>query len=404
MIGYIRDWFNGLYTVWKREFNLVFSDVGVLIFFLFLPTIYPIIYTLIYDPEIVVDLPMVVVDNSRTGRSREFVREVDATQAIDVIGYASTLSEAREAMNEHEVYAIMEVPADFDRKIGRGEQATVPVYYDMSLLLRYRTVLMALSDLQIYTGAKLRAEKANAAGMVADSMSGESPINTESVFLGDPTQGFASFVIPGILVLILQQSLILGVAMLAGGSAERRRRNNGYDPMEVDAPPTATLLGKILCYTLIYAPMMLYLFIGVPHIFSLPHVGNPLDYILLMLPLVISSSLLGIMLGALIRERESSLIALVFTSVLFIFLSGLSWPRYAMSPFWRGVSDLIPATWGVQGFIRMNSNGASLTMESGPFMALWTLAGLYFVISYLIIRYRRARQRRLRAAYENRTA
>lgn len=397
MLRYITEWFKSLYSVWRREFTLVFKDVGVLIFFLFLPTVYPIIYTLIYNPEIVVELPVVVVDHCATTRSREFIRKVDATQAIDITGRAASLSEAREAMNEHKVYAIMEIPSDFDRQIGRGEQAVIPVYYDMGLLLRYRTILMALSDLQIAVGAQLRGEVLENIGLPAEGMSG-TPINSEAEFLGDRTQGFASFVIPGILILILQQSLVLGIAMLSGGSAERRRRNMGYDPMEIDAPPTATLIGKTLCYTVIYLPMVLYLFIGVPHIFSLPHDGDYVHYLLFILPLITASSFMGIMLGTLIKERESSLIVLVFTSVIFIFLSGLTWPRYGMSPFWRAVGGLVPATWGVQGFTRMNSNGATLGQESESYIALWCLTAFYFIISYLIVRYRRARQRRLQWA------
>ena len=55
-------------------------------------------------------------------------------------------------------------------------------------------------------------------------------INSDARMLGDPTQGFASFVIPGILVLILQQSMVLGVVMLGATSAERRRRNGGTRP------------------------------------------------------------------------------------------------------------------------------------------------------------------------------
>ncbi|MCH5347127.1 MAG: ABC transporter permease [Muribaculaceae bacterium] len=389
-----------VYAVWKREFNLVFHDAGVLIFFLFLPTLYPVIYTLIYNPEVVTNLPVVVVDKCGTARSREFTRDVNATQAIEVAGFATSLAEAREAMNEHRVYAIMEIPADFDKQIGRGEQATVPVYYDMSLLLRYRTMLMALADIQIAEGAKFRAETIDNLGLPAEGVSAASgaPINSESLFLGDPTQGFASFVIPGILVLILQQSLILGAAMLAGGSAERRRLNGGIDPMIVDAPPTATLFGKTFCYLVIYLPLMLYLFHGVPTMFNLPHVGHLGQYMLFMLPLVLASSLLGIVLGIFVTERENSLMIIVFTSVIFLFLSGLTWPRYGMSPFWRAVGDLVPATWGIEGFIRMNSNGATLGQEARPYLWLWCLTGLYFVIAYLIIRYRRARQRRLLAA------
>ena len=81
------------------------------------------------------------------------------------------------------------------------------------------------------------------------------------------------------------------------------------------------------------------------------------------------------------------MLVVVFTSVVFLFLSGLTWPRYAMNGFWRLVGDLIPATWGVEGFIVMNSNGAQLAQESHPYSMLWILAAIYFVMAWILIRF-----------------
>ncbi len=63
-------WLKSLFMVWRCETRLVFSDMGVLLFFFALPLAYPIVYTLIYNPEIVEESPVVVVDRSRTAESR----------------------------------------------------------------------------------------------------------------------------------------------------------------------------------------------------------------------------------------------------------------------------------------------------------------------------------------------
>lgn len=398
---HIRRWFSGLFRVWKREVYLVFTDPGVMLFFFALPLAYPIVYTLIYNPELVNDISIAVVDRCGTARSREFVRMVDATPAMNVTARASNLDEARRMMNDHDVFAILEIPADFDRRIGRGEQAVVSFYADMSLLLRYRSELSALTDLQMAYGAKVQAQTINGIGLPAQPLGDDaSPVKNESVFLGDVSQGFASFVIPGIIILILHQSLILGVTMLAGGSAERRRRNNGFDPMMVDAPVGATIAGKLCCYLMCYIPMMFYIMAFVPEMFSLPHVGDIFTYMIYITPMLIGAALLGICLSTLVSERETSLLVIVFTSVVFLFLSGLTWPRYAFSPFWKVISDLVPATWGVEGFIRLNANHATIAQQSTPYLAMWALAAGYFVIAYMILRYRRARNRRLSVSCE----
>lgn len=391
---YIGQWFRGLFEVWKRETYLVFTDVGVLIFFFALPLAYPIVYTLIYNTELVRKIDVVVVDDSRTAESREFVRTVSATPAFNVVGYASNMAEARSAMAEHEAFGVIQLPADFDRRIGRGEQAMVNFYADVSLLLRYRSELQSLTDVQLAYGAKIQAREFAEGGLLTQNFADQgSPVENVANFLGDTTQGFASFVIPGIIILILHQSLILGVTMLAGGAAERRRRHGGYDPMMVVAPPTATIAGKVTCYIMCYIPMMFYIMYFIPRMFSLPDHADVFEAMMLITPMLIGASLLGICLGTLVKERESSLLVVVFTSVVFLFLSGLTWPRFAMSPFWSAVGDLIPATWGVEGFIRMNSNGATLADEAPCYEALWLLIAFYFVLAYMIVRYQRARQR-----------
>ena len=62
--SYIRQ----LFGVYCREFKLVIHDPGILIFFIFLPIVYPVIYSLIYNPEVVRDVKMVVVDNDRSAK------------------------------------------------------------------------------------------------------------------------------------------------------------------------------------------------------------------------------------------------------------------------------------------------------------------------------------------------
>ncbi len=220
----IKEWFLETAKVFRREFGMVFRDAGVMLFFFALPLAYPIVYAAIYNPEVTREMPVAVVDNSRTAESREFVRHADATQAIKICGYASDLAQARRWWEEKKCFAVIEIPKDFSQKIGRGEQGVVQFYSDVSLLLRYRTFLESITELQMATDTQLRERALNTLGV---SQAGEgSGIQTEAYFLGDPQQGFASFILPGIVVLILQQSLILGVTMLGGTSNDRRRRND----------------------------------------------------------------------------------------------------------------------------------------------------------------------------------
>lgn len=372
----LKQWSSALLKVWTREFVLVFSDIGVLLFFILLPTIYPLIYTLIYNPEVVHDIPVAVVDNCRSTNSRQFVRMADATEAIHIVGYAASISEAREWKNEKACYGVLLIPHDFDRNLNTHQQATIEFYCDMSLLIRYRAFVSSLTSLSLAYGAQVRHQQY--------SLPSSTPVNSHAVFTGNPTEGFASFLIPGILILIIQQSLILGISMLGGGRAERRKINGNSDPLTIIAPSSASILGKALCYTVIYIPLVLYMLLFIPAIFNLPRSANIIDIILMSLPLLLSSSFMGLSVQKLSSERESSMLVIVFTSVIFIFLSGLTWPRYAMSPIWYGISSLIPATWGIEAFVNINSMGANLNLTATPYLMLWGLTLAYYTLAIVI--------------------
>ncbi len=376
--------------VWRREFKVVFSDAGVLLFFIGLPLFYPVVYTLIYNPEIVTQIPFAVVDQSRSDQSRQLVRMADATQSMKLIGYASSLEEAREWMNEKACYGIMVIPGDYSKKIGRGEQAVVPFYYETSLLLRYRAVLSALTDVQLATGAQIRQSLMDLSGDAAAAL-GSSPADSHEFFLGDISQGFASFVIPGILILVLQQSIVLGVTTLAGTRAERRRRNNGGDPLEVRPGVASEMIGRALCYLVLYLPLIVYLLHIVPALFHFPHTANCADYFLFALPLLLSSIFFGMALQVFVKERESAMLVVVFSSVVFLFLSGLTWPRYAVGFPWLQLGDLVPATWGIEGYVRIGSNDALLSQTKLPFIMLWILTFAYFAAAWVIGKWRKAR-------------
>lgn len=371
----------------------MFHDSGVMLFFFFLSVAYPIIYTLIYNPEVIEDIPIAVVDKSRSAESRELTRMIDATQGIKVWNHAANLQKARRMENEHEVYGILEIPDDYGRKIGRQEQGVVTFYCDMSLLLRYRTMLSALTDVQLAAGADIRQQTMDMIGSAAES-AGNMPVISEALMLGDPAQGFASFIMPGVLVLIIQQSMLLGVTMLAAGVKERRRRFGGADPESIEAGPWTTIWGKTLCYFTLYLPLCVYVLDLVPIMFNLPHIGDFRQMYLFVIPLLLGVAFMGQTISVFVTERESSMLVIVFTSVVFLFLSGLPWPRYAMNDLCIWIGNVIPATWGVEGFVRMNSNGSPLWEQSHPYIMLWVLCGVYMLTAYLVARFTTPRRAR----------
>lgn len=391
----IRNWLLWCGRVFAREWNTVLHDQGVLVFFVVLPIIYPVIYTLIYNPEVLRDIDIIVVDQDRTARSRQLVRDASAAPAIRVYDYAADMPEARRWMAEGKAYGILYIPKDFGKEVGRFGQAHATFYCEMSLLLRYRDFMSALSDVQLKEIAEITQERKDMLGVAGTSLGGL-PIENQAHMVGDTEQGFASFLMPGIIVLILQQAMLLGICMLGGASHERRRVNGGYDPtMVAGAPLSATVWGRTLCYFTFFLPFTIWILHWVPEIFSLPHVGEPSQYLLFIVPMLLATGFLGQTINYFVTDRESSFVVLVVSSVLFLFLTGLTWPRYASPGIWKVVGDFVPGVWGVQGFISISSTGGDISSNATQLWWMWGLTLFYFVTSMCVLRLVAHKARRL---------
>lgn len=391
----ILSWPRFMARCFAREWHTVLHDPGAVLFFVVLPLLYPIAYTLIYNPEVVRELPVAIVDHDRSAQSRKLVRDVSASPTIEIYDYVPDMAAARHLMARGDVMGILEIPSGYARKIGRMEKANATFYCQMSLLLRYRAFVSAITNVQLKDIAEITAQRADMLGQAASSLSG-TPISSEEHMLGDEEQGFASFVIPGVLILILQQSMLLGICLLGGTSRERRLRNGGYDPRDVPgAPPSAMAWGRAFCYVTFYTAASVWLFDAVPVIFNLPHNISLWQIFMLTLPFSFATAFLGQAYTYFVKDRESCFILIAFSSLIFLFLSGLTWPMYAMPRLWVEVGKIVPSTWALSAFVRMNANAATLADCATSLCWLWGLTAFYCLLSILFYRHIGRRSRRL---------
>ena len=382
------------FFIWKDELKNVFKDSGVMIFFFLVPFIYPLLYAFIYNNEVVHNAKMVVVDQSDSYLSREYIRKVDATADVKVVAVCSDMEEAKRMMDAKEAYGILYFPSEFSKNIHKGKQATVSLYCDMSALLFYKAFLLATTEVSLEIGKELRAQN-NPSSTIEQEKITINPIPYESVALFNSQNGFASFLVPAILILVIQQTLILGIGML-GGTAREKNRFHSLVPVSRHFNGTLRIVfGKSLTYILLYIVVCIWALGVVPKLFSLPQVGEPWTVMLFVLPYLFASIFLSMTLSGFMTSRESPMLVFVFTSVILLFISGVSWPKEAIPPFWKAIGYLFPSTPGIQGFIRINTAGASLNEVAHEYRTLWIQAGIYFITACIIYRYQIMRSRKL---------
>ena len=376
----ILGWLHSIVLSMKQEFKHIFRDEAVVIFFVVLAIVYPPLYSLIYNTEVARDETVVVVDDSHSELSRQFVRDLDASPDVKITAYARDMEEARELMATKKCYGIVYFPADFETEVMRGNQGHVSLYCDMSVMMRYKAMLTAITNVQMETCSRLQGEKSFRIVSLDGGL-----VDSRQVPLGNTAMGIASAVLPFILVYVLQQGMIMGIAMLHAGSMGRRRRNRGIDRLdEVNATPGAMLMGKTLVHLFYYLLPAIFALHIVPIIFKFPMNGNFLEIAMIMFPFLIASSLFGQIIRVFVNNREGVFLILAFTSVIFVFLTGVSWPHYQIAPYWDVISKMIPAYWTSTAYVQMQVGGASLSQMSDFYIALWGLVVFYFIIAYLV--------------------
>lgn len=393
LLATIIEGFRDACYIWREELRQVFKDEGVLIFFFIVPLAYPLLYSWIYNNEVVREVPVVVVDDSHSHLSRDFIRRCDASPDVSIACHASDMDEAKMLLGRQVVKAIYYIPSDFQTHVNRLEQGVVSVYCDMSLMLTYKAAYQTAMAVSQQMGSEIQVRLAGRYTHREEQIQAR-PLDYDEVPLFNPAGGYGSAILPAVLMIILQQTLVLGIGM-AAGTARESSRFQDLVPIQKHYHGTFRIvLGKTLCYFMIYMLMGLWLTVIVPRLFHFPCLAHWQDLLLLMFPYTLACIFFGITVSCIIHYRENVMLLIVFVSIPLLFLSGASWPQASMSGFWQGVSWLFPSTFGVRAYICLNSMGGTLSDILVEYHLLWLQVLAYFLLACAVYRFQITQSRR----------
>ncbi|MGO9173515.1 MAG: ABC transporter permease [Rhodomicrobium sp.] len=360
-----------LLRAFRTEFRRIWRDPGAASTMVLAVLIYAVFYPQPYLNEAVRRVPVIVVDQDASATSRELIRRIDATDGAAVAASATDMQAARDAFFARKVSAIVVVPVDFERDLMAGRQSPIAAYGDGGYFLIYRQVIGAIRAAAGSLGADVASNRLVAAG--ADPASARAladPMPATLIPLFNPQGGYASYVVPAAFVLILQQTLLMGIGIL--GTATRKPSSEDRESDEI-----ACLFGKVLAYVALYG-VWFYLYVVImPYWYHLPRLGSVADLMLLGLPFLLATSFLGLTLANLLPSRESVILMLVVLGLPLFFLSGISWPYESQPENIRLASQFIPSTSAMRGLVRIGQMGASLADVRQEWIVLWALTGLY---------------------------
>ncbi len=364
----------------RREAGIIAHDKDLIVILLLAPMFYAFFYGSIYWYKSERDIPIVVVDQDHSSASREFIRRLDAHPLLHVEYASPEMGEAEKQIYSRAAEAIVYIPSGFEERIKKRRGGDVRAFVNNSRFLVGNDITKALNEVAFSYGGEIRAIAFEASGIDKPQTAPMiNPIEPEMKPLFSTTESYGDFLIPGLLIIILHQTLFMGLSESI--AKERHNRSLGELSAKSKKSLASALIGKGTFYLLLYTAYTLFFF--VVH-FSLFHVnlkGNLVALGVLTMLMYLSAILIGGFFASFFPSKIVALQFTIFTTYPIFLLSGYSWPLASMPLLVRSLAYLLPTTPYLQAFVRITQMGAGWHHILPEFFQLLGLfaAGLFLV-------------------------
>ncbi|WP_076865648.1 ABC transporter permease [Bradyrhizobium mercantei] len=336
------------------------------------PLIYGIYYPQPYLNQILRKLPIAVVDNDLSELSRQIVETLDASGTLSVTVRARTLAEARTAIDRGDAFAAVQIPSGTERDVLKGITAHIPVYADATYLFVFRSTASSVATAIGTLTSELASRGGRSEGsLVKAKLASLSPGNVLLQPIFNPVGGYASYIVPAAFILILQQTLLIGAAMLTGTA------------LAGAGGALSGVFGRGIAHLTIYLPALALYLIVLPRLYGFSALGHLPQLFALATVFILATSFLGQAIGAWFTRPENATILLLATSLPQFFTAGFAWPREAIPDAAKALGRLFPADSAIDGLVRINQLGASIWEVGHDWLWLWCLALGYFVLAVI---------------------
>lgn len=367
-----------LSNVIRHEWKAIATNPAILLVLAGGIFLYGLLYNYMYAPNLVRKAPVAVVDLSHSALSREYVRWLDAAPQTSVYAQTPNILEARKWMKKGEVTGILYIPSDFETHVARGETSVFTLYAATDAFLNFKglqeassRVMLAVNDAHRRAGTVFLPPQ----GLLAVASS--TPVSVSGTALYNYTEGYGSYLIPAVMIVIIFQTMLMVIAMLTGEEAEQRRKGIHSMRARFLKDMLCIVSGRTFVYVMLYVVFFMFLLGLLPHIFSIPNIGSGWDIVTMMIPFLLATSFFALAVSRWFTDSEAPLLMIAFFSVGYIFLSGVSYPLELMPWYWQAAHYVFPVAPAVLAFVKLNSMGGSLADIWPQMLTLWIQVIIY---------------------------
>jgi len=361
-------------SIIRKEFIHVLRDPRTLAIVLAMPALQLVLFG--YAINTVVDhLPVIVLDEAGDPRSRAFVAAFENSGYFDLRDVASSREEVRQAVDSGRAKVGLVIPADFGLQVLRREPAMAQLVVDGSDPNVAQTAIFAAGMVaQVQSADTL----ANALARQGLATSGGATIELRPVVLYNPSMLSVTFMIPGLIGLILQfQTLILTAFAIV------REREKGTLEQLVVTPikPWELMAGKLLPYVAT-AFLAVAVALGVGRFwFGVEVQGSLLLLVALSTLFLLSSLGVGLLISTVSQTQTQAMQLALFVMLPSVLLSGFMFPREGMPWIIQQVGLAIPLTYFLQILRGIILKGVGVEVLFGNVLPLAMFGVVVFALS-----------------------
>lgn len=348
----------------------IFTDKGVLLMIVIAPMIYGFFYPWPYSTEVVHHVPVGIVDQDNTALSHTIRRYAAASPYLETQVYANE-QQAQQAIWQDRIAGYMVIPSNLEAQVTAGKPASVSVLGNGGYFILNKNVQLGFAQAVGTVSAGVEIKRSVAQGAyyaTAKTNSQAVPLHISPQY--NRTEGYGAYVVPAVSILILQQTLLMGTAMLIGTWYERRRHHAS----------TSGWLGRIAALSVVSYVMGCFFYGIVFNFQDYPRGQNLMGSLLFLALFCPTVAVLGCFFGLWFRQRERSLQILIFSSLPFFFVSGYPSQADLLPTLIQWLRWLVPTTSGMNASVQLNQMGASIPQVASLLMHLAALLVFYFLL------------------------
>lgn len=372
----------GFIQIIKDELALIIEDKSILLTCLIAPIFYAFFVGSIYKEKDVSNIPIVIVDNDHSSLSRKVGQLIDSNEKIKVRGAYSNLEDALFLFNSLEVQGILIIPRDFEKNTLNLDGSTVELILNNTKFLTSNDINKGVQQVMLTVAGGVRLSYLISSKVPAELAQQQAqPIMPVIKSVFNATNNYGDYLLPILLVLIIQQTLIIGFgqSVLHELVHFKTLSNPAVNFFEFIKIFTA----KGSYYFVLYASLFFLFYKVIFPYYHLDFKGSEFLHFMLSSVFILAVMVYTILLGTFFKTAIGWTEIMAFSTYPLFLVSGYSWPIEVMPKALQMVANLLPSTPYFTVFNKLAGQGAVLENIKGEVIHLFVLLILGYFLLYL---------------------